>query len=196
MSTHAAFKTEAHPMTEPSVLKSIYTLQVTLLSGPVSEAFAEENPEVSRTIQIRGDQTLEDLHDIIFTAFDREDDNMYEFRIGNSALDKEERCYVLPSEFNPKPTNQMVVAGDVTRTRIDTLNLSMNESFTYWFDFSDDWIHRIIVLEIDDTIPQGKYPRIIARIYESPSQYPDFEDEENMAEESSEVTALTELEKP
>lgn len=183
MSTQTALKTDAYLMPEPSVLKRIYTFQVSLLSGPVSEAFAEENPEVSRTIQIRGDQTLEDLHDAIFTAFDREDDNMYEFRFGNSALDTEERCYVLPSEFNSKLSKQKVVAGDVTRTRIDTLNLSMNETFTYWFDFSDDWIHRITVLEAEETIPQGKYPRIIARICESPSQYPEFEDEENMAAE-------------
>jgi len=183
MSTQAALKTDAYLMPEPSVLKRIYTFQVSLLSGPVSEAFAEENPEVSRTIQIRGDQTLEDLHDAIFTAFDREDDNMYEFRFGNSALDTEERCYVLPSEFNSKLSKQKVVAGDVTRTRIDTLNLSMNETFTYWFDFSDDWIHRITVLEAEETIPQGKYPRIIARSCESPSQYPEFEDEENMAAE-------------
>jgi Domain of unknown function (DUF6930) len=36
----------------------LYTLEVFLLSGPITEKFARKNPGVSRTIQIRGDQTL------------------------------------------------------------------------------------------------------------------------------------------
>lgn len=53
-----------------------------LLSGIVTEDFAERNPQVQRTIQIRGDRTLENFHDAIFKAFDREDKHMYEFQIG------------------------------------------------------------------------------------------------------------------
>jgi hypothetical protein len=53
-----------------------------LLSGPITEAFAKKNPSVLRTIQICGDQTLEDLHEAIFNAFDREDEHMYEFQVG------------------------------------------------------------------------------------------------------------------
>jgi hypothetical protein len=49
----------------------LYTLEVFLVSGPISEKFAKKHPEVSRTIQIRGDQTLEDLHHAIFAAYDR-----------------------------------------------------------------------------------------------------------------------------
>ena len=55
----------------------LYTLEVFLLSGPITEKFAKENPEISRTIQIRGDQTLEDLHHALFDAFDRSDEHMY-----------------------------------------------------------------------------------------------------------------------
>ena len=33
----------------------LYTLEVFLLSGPITEKFARNNPVVSRTIQIRGD---------------------------------------------------------------------------------------------------------------------------------------------
>ena len=40
----------------------LYTLEVYLIGGPVSEKFAKKNPVVSRTIQIRGDQTLKMLH--------------------------------------------------------------------------------------------------------------------------------------
>jgi hypothetical protein len=178
MSTLTALKTT--PAQAPSVKNraKLYTLEATLVSGPVSDAFAEENPEVTRTIQIRGDQTLEDLHDAIFTAFDREDDTMYEFRFGNDSNDPEERSFVLPSELNGKISQRKNIAGDVTKTRIDSLNLSFNETFTYWFDFSDDWIHHITVRAIDDTMPPGKYPRIIARTGESPAQYQEWEEEE------------------
>jgi hypothetical protein len=47
-----------------------YTLEVFIISGPVTEKFLKRNPEICRTIQIRGDQTLEDLHHAIFDAFD------------------------------------------------------------------------------------------------------------------------------
>ncbi|MBS3735520.1 MAG: hypothetical protein KGY99_11480 [Phycisphaerae bacterium] len=44
----------------------IYELEVSLFSGPVTEDFVEANPVVSRTIQIRGGQTLARLHEAIF----------------------------------------------------------------------------------------------------------------------------------
>ena len=60
----------------------IYTLEVFLIGGPVTEEFAKKNPVVSRTIQIRGDQSLTDLHDAIFRAFNREEEHLFEFQIG------------------------------------------------------------------------------------------------------------------
>ena len=47
----------------------VYTLDVFIISGQISEKFAKKNPVISRTIQIRGDQTLKDLHHAIFDAF-------------------------------------------------------------------------------------------------------------------------------
>ena len=43
----------SHPF-EPGKT-SLYTLEVFLISGPITEKFAKKNPEISRTIQIRGD---------------------------------------------------------------------------------------------------------------------------------------------
>jgi hypothetical protein len=65
----------------------LYTLDVFILSGPISERFAKKNTEISRTIQIRDDQTLEDLHRAIFDAFDRFDEHMYEFQFGKGPMD-------------------------------------------------------------------------------------------------------------
>src|SRR3954468_6004535 len=75
----------------------LYTLEVFILSGPIAEKFAKKNPEMSRTIQIRGDQTLEDLHHAIFDAFDRYDEHMYEFQFGKGPMDPKAPRYVLPN---------------------------------------------------------------------------------------------------
>ena len=49
----------------------LFTLEVCIISGPMTEKFVKKNKVISRTIQIRGDRTLEDLHYAIFDAFDR-----------------------------------------------------------------------------------------------------------------------------
>ena len=60
----------------------LYTLDVSIMDGPMTESFIKKNKIVSRTIQIRGGQTLAELHCAIFDAFDCEDEHMYEFQIG------------------------------------------------------------------------------------------------------------------
>src|SRR4051794_8445343 len=74
----------------------LYTLEVFLIGGPVTQKFAKRNPVVSRTILIRGDQSLEDLHHAIFDAFGREQEHMYEFQFGERPMDPNALRYVLP----------------------------------------------------------------------------------------------------
>jgi hypothetical protein len=155
-----------------------YTLEVFILSGPMTESFMKSNPVISRTIQIRGDQTLEDLHCAIFGAFDREDQHMYEFQVGGKGpMDPKARRYVLSvnleaGEAGPKP------AGDVQRTTIESLGLKVHDRFGYWFDFGDDWWHQINVVAIDEKVESGTYPRVIRRTGESPPQYVDWDEED------------------
>ena len=77
----------------------LYTLEVFLLGGPTTEKFATKNPVVSRTIQLRGGQTLEDLHHAIFDAFGRWEEHMYEFQFGKGPMDPKAPRYVLPGAF-------------------------------------------------------------------------------------------------
>lgn len=150
---------------------ALYLLDVFLIDGPVSSEFIEENPEVSRTIEIRGDNTLEDLHKIIFKAFDREDEHMYEFQVGGCGLqDPNARRYGLKQELSTE-----ALAGDVSNTTIASLELSIDEAFGYWFDFGDDWWHQIDVVDITEKAKSSKNPKVINRIGVSPPQYTDFE---------------------
>ena len=149
----------------------IYTLEVVLISGQITERFAKTNPVVSRTIQIRGDRTLHELHHVIFDAFDRWDDHLYEFQFGKRPMDPAAPRYVLPSSFEIESDRGKRPAGRVDETTIESLGLEVGRSFGYWFDFGDDWWHQINVEDIDDKVPRGKLPKVTKRVGKSPPQY-------------------------
>ena len=92
----------------------LYTLEVFIIGGPVAEKFLKRNPEISRTIQIQDDQTLENLHGTIFDAFDRFDEHMYEFQFGKGPNDPKGKRYVLQADQDEGKN----VAGDVANTTI------------------------------------------------------------------------------
>ena len=53
---------------------------------------------VSRTIQIRGAQTLDDLHNAIFDALGRYDEHRYEFQFGKKPMDRKAEPKEKPKE--------------------------------------------------------------------------------------------------
>jgi hypothetical protein len=152
----------------------LYTLVVFLLSGPITKKFAKANREISRTIQIRGDQTLENLHNVIFEAFGRFDHHMYEFQFGKRPMEGPRYNLRAAAEF----ADDYPTAGLVDETTIESLGLKKGRAFGYWFDFGDDWMHQIDVEAIEESIPPGKYPKITKRIGKSPPQYLDEDDYE------------------
>lgn len=155
---------------KPARTNRLYTFEVFLTSGPISEKFAKKNPEISRTIQIQADQTLEDLHQAIFDAYNRFDEHLYEFQFGKGPMDPK------GPTFAPEDTGQPNFAGLVGETIIDSLDLKVGDRFGYWFDFGDDWWHQINVEGVEDKIPKGKYPKVTKKVGKSPPQYLD-EDE-------------------
>jgi Plasmid pRiA4b ORF-3-like protein len=149
----------------------IYTLEVFLIGGPISEKFVKKNPVLSRTIKIRGDQSLKELHHAIFDAFDRWEEHMYEFQFGKGPMDPQGTRYVLPQAFERGRHDDNSPAGRVDQTRIDSLDLAVGGSFGYWFDFGDDWWHQINVAAIEDKVLNGKFPKLTKRVGKSPPQY-------------------------
>ncbi|UIE36411.1 plasmid pRiA4b ORF-3 family protein [Leptodesmis sichuanensis] len=152
----------------------LYVLDVVLIDGPVTEQFIKKNPQVIRTIEIRGDPTLADLHSAIFKAFDREEEHMYEFQLkgkgpNDPSADRYGLAIALSNDFGSP------MAGDVAQTQIGTLGLEVEEPFGYWFDFGDDWWHQVQVTAITAPQPKVKYPQITRRIGASPPQYAEFD---------------------
>jgi len=151
------------PATPPT---NLYVVSTFLLNGPIGPEFA--NKEISRVIEIRGDQTLEQLHDSIFQAYDRSDQHPYEFQFGKRPFDPDGPKYRGPSPQPSKKGN-----GDASTTKLDDLNLEPGRGFGYWFDFGDNWYHQVQIDRIEKAIPTVTYPRIIKRVGKSPPQHRD-----------------------
>ncbi len=150
----------------PAPPARLYVLSVSLMSGPVSKNFA--NKEISRVIEIRGDQTLEQLHHAIFEAYDRYETHMYQFQFGKRPFDPDGRTTGIA---HAKPAEKG--DGDARATKLDDLDLTHGRAFGYWFVFGDDWYHQVQVDRVDKAIPTVTYPRVIKRVGKSPPQYCD-----------------------
>src|SRR5262249_5654643 len=150
--------------TEPAPPANLYMLTAFLTTGPNTEKFA--NKVISRTIEIRGDQTLAQLHDAIFHAYDRWDQHLYEFQFGKRPFDPDGPNYGIPAGPSRKKAT-----GDARTTKLDDLGLKPERVFGYWFYFGDDWYHQVQVERIEQGIPTVTYPRVIKRVGKSPPQY-------------------------
>jgi hypothetical protein len=157
-------KRSAATPAEAATPANLYVLSVFLSGGPTSEKFA--NKVISRVIEIRGDQTLEQLHQAIFQAYDRWDQHLYEFQLGKRPFDPDGPNYGVadgsPGKKGP---------GDARTTKLDDLGLTPHRVFGYWFDFGDDWYHQVQVERIEQAIPTATYPRVTRRVGKSPPQY-------------------------
>ncbi len=151
------------PATPPT---NLYVVSVFLMSGPISKKFA--NTRISRAIEIRGDQTLGQLHEAIFQAYDRRDDSQYEFQFGKRPFDPDG-----PNYGGPGPQTRKKAEGDAGQTKLDDLNLKQGRVFGYWFDPGDEWYHQVQIDRIEKAIPTVTYPRLIKRVGKSPPQHGD-----------------------
>ncbi len=167
-------RSPARPANQPSRVAaapaapptSLYVISVFLQSGPTSKKFA--NKEISRVIEIRGDQTLEQLHHAIFKAYDRWEEHPYEFQFGKRPFDPDGPNYGVPSPQKRKKSD-----GDARTTELDDLGLNPGRAFGYCFDFGAEWYHQVQVDRIEQAIPTVTYPRVIRRVGTSPPQYRD-----------------------
>jgi hypothetical protein len=148
---------------------------------------------VWRRIAVRGTQTLDDLHEAIYNAFDRYDEHLYSFYFpkpgskGRARIrdGQEYTCsHMLESpggdEWGAKSTD----------TKLTSLGLTPKSKFYYLFDFGDEWWHEITVEKTAAPSEKGKYPRILETHGPSPPQYPDAdEDEEDWDKDEEDESA-------
>ena len=132
-----------------------------------------------RTIVLRGDQTLDDLHAAIGTAYERDDDHLYAFYMPKAPARRarsESRAkeYVSPIgyQFDRLLAHRRFDASVVT---LDELPFKASQSFEYLFDFGDEWWHEITVEAIGTSSRAQSYPQFGKRKGASPAQYAEEE---------------------
>jgi hypothetical protein len=131
-----------------------------------------------RRIEISSTQTLDDLHEAIFGAFDRYEEHLYAFyfmapgaRGRRALLDAVQ--YLHPDGLERDEEGVY----DASAVRLHELELRPGRTFEYEFDFGDSWWHVITFEAEQPAEPKAKYPRIVESKGKSPPQYPG-EDEE------------------
>lgn len=147
-----------------------YVLDVYIIDGPIEPDFVEAHPIISRRIELFEHHTLADLHRVIFRAFDRHDEHLYEFQIGGRGPhDPDNRVYSLPQAMRRE--EDTAAAGNVETTTLADAGIQVDKPFGYWFDFGDDWWHQVNLVDIRATPSEASLPKITGRVGASPPQY-------------------------
>lgn len=115
-----------------------------------------------RTIELRSDQTLEDLHLAIQQAIQWDNDHLYSFYLNGVAHDERYR-YSCPYEEDRPPWTDEAVIGQ--------LGLVKRHKFLYYFDYGDGHEFEIEVTDIRPTTEHGPYPRVVESHGTAPEQY-------------------------
>ena len=134
-----------------------------------------------RNIEILENQTLADLHESIFEAFERYDEHLYSFFLTRKATKSIRVIYDFPEITHPMNLESQIDFGfkdryDAAKTKIGELTLGEKEKLYYLFDFGDEWWHELTILKIRDTENLKGFPKIVKISGESPAQYPDYEE--------------------
>jgi hypothetical protein len=108
----------------------------------VFEAALDDDPDVSRTVAVRGDQTLVDLHAVLRQAFGWHGDFPYAFRFDDGR------------EYAATPGE----TGDVPLARLE---LEPNQRIEHVVDGPEEWVLALALLEM--RAEDEPLPRVIER---------------------------------
>ena len=131
---------------------------------------------VTRTIALRGDQTLDVLHEAIFHAFDRFDAHLYSFYFPKAPSRRRTagprpKEYTAPEMLDGPDAFDDEDRFDASAHTLDDLGLRPGQTFEYLFDFGDCWWHEGTVEAVNPVVPRARYPHIRASRGASPPQY-------------------------
>ncbi len=131
-----------------------------------------------KTVALSGDQTLHDLHLIIQDAFEWDNDHMYSFFMSNKVWGR-------ASEYSGNPLGEYIpedsfrgVSNSASATEIRDLNIKEKSVFKHLFDYGDELVHTIEVLEIKSFDKSKNYPILIGKTGKSIEQYPNYQDDD------------------
>ncbi|MGH9001489.1 MAG: plasmid pRiA4b ORF-3 family protein [Acidimicrobiia bacterium] len=105
--------------------KHVYQLKATILGT---------KPPIWRRVVVPEDTTLARLHDVLQATFGWWDCHLHEFEIDGVRYGMDDG-----DDWNPPK--------DERRARLRNL-VEADSSFLYWYDFGDDWRHKVVVEKV------------------------------------------------
>ena len=102
-------------------------------------------PAIWRRVEVGGDSTLADLHDVIQIAMGWQGEHLHGFEVAGKRYG--------PDADDPR-------AGDEGRARLGAL-LREGAFFSYEYDFGDSWEHRVEVEKVTPRVAGQRYPRCL-----------------------------------
>jgi hypothetical protein len=112
-----------------------YQLKVTL---------EDSRPSIWRRLQVPGDVTLAQLHDIIQAAMGWLDYHLHQFMVGEALYGQPDPDFGISAEMKDE---QDVRLGEIAR--------AAGQRFRYEYDFGDSWLHEVLVERIQP-VPSGQ----------------------------------------
>ncbi|MDX6526907.1 MAG: hypothetical protein QOI43_2418 [Gaiellales bacterium] len=118
----------------------IYQLKATIIGT---------KPPVWRRLLVAETTSLFELHEVLQAAFGWWNSHLYEFEIGGVRYGTDDG-----EGFGPPPKSER-------RTRLGAVT-EAGTTFTYLYDFGDNWQHSVVVEKIIAAAPGATYPACIA----------------------------------
>lgn len=125
---------------QPAPSGQIYQLKVTL---------RDLNVPIWRTVQVPGEVTLRQLHEILQLTMGWHNSHLYEFRVDGVSYGEPN------AEFD-------IEVNGARRFRLTRVAPKLGARFTYLYDLGDGWEHDIVVEKILPSEPRIRYPLCLA----------------------------------
>jgi hypothetical protein len=117
-------------------------LEIEILLGDVQ-------PAVSRRVQVPGEATLAELHEVVQAAMGWTNSHLHEFDVGGV------RYGLLDPDWDAGQV------GDEAKAKLFRL-VGQGDRLVYVYDFGDNWTHTLTVEKIVAPEPGVRYPRCVA----------------------------------
>ncbi|MDT7577571.1 MAG: hypothetical protein QOH17_3904, partial [Pseudonocardiales bacterium] len=111
-------------------------------------ALRDVRPPVSRRIQVLGEATLSELHDVVQAAMGWTNSHLHEFEIGGA-------------RYGPPDPDWDTDVSDEATVKLFRL-LGQGDRLRYVYDFGDNWRHTLTVEKILEPEVGVQYPRCVA----------------------------------
>ena len=131
--------------------------------------------------------TFDQLHEVIFDAFNRYDAHLYSFFMTKKDTRNPRTIWNAPEITHPAALQDAPDFSRRKRSTSDTtlgeIGLEEKEVFHYLFDFGDEWWHRIRVESITEAGGEIAAAQVVKSIGAAPPQYKEYEDDDDVDEE-------------